>query len=736
MIRKLWWLLFLVWWPWLFGCRGAAQPTLPPQTVTPPPPQVAVTRAPSPVLTAQAFFDAWKAGRYEAMYALLTLASRDAVSPEDFTAYVRHLWVEAALQDAVFTPLNVFTGTDRAEVRYRLTLQSAVVGELTREPTMELRMEEGMWRIVWDEGLFLPELRGGGRLRMDILMPLRGDIFDRQGVLLATQAQVYALGLIPSQMNEEDVPVVLRLLSRATGRSVRELSDLLNQEFVPWYIPIGEVSAEQAGNVVQRLQGFAGVVIRSYNGRFYPFGSLTFHPVGYVSPLQPDELEARRVQGYSPAARVGRAGLEAWGEDSLRGRSGGTLYVVDAQDPKQVRAVLAQSKPQLPAALTSTLDVTFQDWVCFAIKDFGAAAAVVLERDTGRVLAMCSRPGFNPNAFEPENFNSAYELQSLNDPTLNDPFLNRATRGLYPPGSAFKIVTMAAALESGLFTPDTIYDCGYEFTELPGVTLTDWTLKYDLPPSGPLNLIEGLMRSCNPYFWHIGLALYQKGQYNKILELARAFGLGEPTGIEIGEEEGNIPTGAKEPLDAVNLAIGQGSILVTPLQMARLVAAVGNGGKVLRPQLVERLEAPDGTPIQQFEPQVVRELPVRPETLAAIREGMYLVANDPRGTAYFVFVNFPVPVYGKTGTAENPLGEPHAWFVAFTDAQDPDRPDVALAVLLEHGGSGGDVAAPVARRILETYFFGRPQRVYPWERAIGVVRTPEPTPTPTPTEEP
>jgi len=135
----------------------------------------------------------------------------------------------------------------------------------------------------------------------------------------------------------------------------------------------------------------------------------------------------------------------------------------------------------------------------------------------------------------------------------------------------------------------------------------------------------------------------------------------------------------------------------------------------LRPQLVERIEAPDGTVLQAFTPQEQGRLPLASETLAAIRDGLYRVVQDSRGTASHVFLNFPIPVYGKTGTAENPAGEPHAWFVAFTDYQDPERPDIALAVLLEHGGSGGNVAAPVARRILEVYFFNRPQILYPWE---------------------
>ncbi len=718
---------------WLAGCGGRDTAPVPGSlgaVTSPPPPQVFVTEAPSPEPTARAFFDAWNQENYTAMYRLLSMASQDAVDFETFEAFVRHVWAEVALMEADFTPLSVMLGTDKAQVQYRLTLKSAVVGDIVRENTMHLRLEDGTWKILWDEGLLLPELRGGWRLRLDILMPLRGDIFDRRGILLATQTQAYSLGVIPSQLDPELEDRLLNLLAEVTGLNAQDIRAKYAVEDPPWLVPIAEVPAERAAPYVKALQGYPGMVIRSYYGRLYFFGPDTVHPVGYVSPLQPEEVDLYRRRGYSPAARIGRAGLERWAEDYLRGQSGGTLYVVDPQDSKEAKALIASREPTLAATLTTTLDVRLQDWVCFAIKDF-VGAAVVLERDTGRVLAMCSTPTFNPNAFEPDNFNGQYERQALAQNPYN-PFLNRATMGLYPPGSTFKIVTMAAALETGTMSLNDIYDCGYEFRELPGLVLTDWTKEYELPPSGPLNIIEGLMRSCNPLFWHLGLAMYNRGVFGKVQELAQAFGLGQPTGIEIEEEEGYIPETVKEPLDAVNQAIGQGQILVTPLQMARLMAAIGNGGRLLRPQLVERIEAPDGTVLQAFTPQEQGRLPLAPETLSAIRDGLYRVVQDSRGTASHVFLNFPIPVYGKTGTAENPAGEPHAWFVAFTDYQDPERPDIALAVLLEHGGSGGNVAAPVARRILEVYFFNRPQILYPWEIAIGVTPTPEPTPTPTP----
>ena len=275
-------------------------------------------------------------------------------------------------------------------------------------------------------------------------------------------------------------------------------------------------------------------------------------------------------------------------------------------------------------------------------------AAVVLERDTGRVLAMASSPTFNPNGFNPLSINSFTELSELNDPLR--PLYNRAAQGQYPLGSVFKIISTAAALESGLFTPQSTYDCGYLFTDVPGIRKQDWTYEHFLEdeetqPSGLLTLPEGLIRSCNPWFYHIGQVLYEAGQVNAIADMARAFGLGSPTGIQgVDELPGNVPDPASIE-DALDLATGQSELQVTPLQVASFVAAVGNGGTLYTPQVIERIAPPNGEPSMVFEPQVRGTLPVKPENLKIIQDAMLGVttSRDPEGTAEWVFRGLTLP---------------------------------------------------------------------------------------------
>lgn len=688
---------------------------------------------------AQTYLDAWIQENYAAMYPLLTSVSRDAMSQEEFTEHYQGISTEAALSQVSYELLSVLAEAEKGQVRYQVTLTSRLVGAITRETVMNLRREKGEWRIEWDDTLVLPELQGGNYLRMDRgnYIPSRANIYDRRGTALVAQADATTVGVLPDQLDSETTGEMFAALSELTGVSTGEIERLV-QSAPPganWFVPIGSVSAERLASAYGELKGYAGLELRPYKSRYYLDGGIAPHVTGYVSAIQPEELEEYKRQGYLSDERVGRAGVEKWAEAYLAGKHGGALYVHNAQGLPV--GLLASAEAQTAQAVYTTLDREFQIEAQKALSGF-QGAVVVLERDTGRVLVMVSSPRFDPNVFDPANDPGSQALFSImSDP--KQPLLNRATQGQYPLGSVFKIITMAAALDSGRYSAESTYQCGYYFDELEGARLNDWTYEYYLKnrqtaPSGLLTLPQGLIRSCNPWFWHIGLDLFNQGLTTSVSNMARKFGLSKPTGIIGLEEEPGLISDPETMVDAVNMAIGQGDVLVTPIQVAVFTAAIGNGGTVYRPQVIERVAPPDGKPTISFKPQPVGKLPMTADQLQLTQQAMIGVISSekPRGTAWHVFTGLDVAVAGKTGTAQTPNDMPHAWFAGYTYARRPDKPDIAAAIVVENAGEGSDFAAPIFRRIVELYFSGQPQKLYPWESSYNVPITPTLTITPNP----
>jgi penicillin-binding protein 2 len=705
--------------------------------------EISTTRVPDVKAAARAFLDAWKEDDYATMYGLLTSISKDALTQEDFEKHYRSVATEAALQGLDYEILSALVSDPtNAQVSYRVTLHSSLVGDIQRDTLMNLSNEMGEWRIQWDDTLVLPELAGGNYLAMERYVPSRGNIYDRTGHALVAQSEVTAIGLVPGQIDPTQEETLFTEIYRLTGLRADDVRARY-ASFPPgsdWYLPLGEVDSSEVASRYNVLSGLSGLQLSLYKARYYFDGGIAPHVIGYVSTIQANEEEEYLRKGYRRDERIGQSGLEKWGEQYLSGKRGGALYVFNTQGQPVTR--LAEKQPEPANAIYATIDRDFQLAVQRSIAGF-RAAVVVLERDTGRVLAMASSPSFDPNAFEPSNFNSYTLLNDIfNDPAK--PWVNRASQGLYPLGSVFKIVTISAALESGVFTPETTYQCGYFFEEIPGVRLNDWTYDHYLKdgrtnPSGLLTLPQGLIRSCNPFFWHIGLSLYDAGYTKEISNMARGFGLGSLTGIEgVDEEAGQVPDPTSQ-IDATNLAIGQGSLLVTPLQVASFVAAVGNGGTLYRPQVIEKISPLDGDPILTFKPIVNGKLPVSPENLKVVQDALrgVVASTKPFGTAWNRFTGLDILVAGKTGTATSGSGEPHAWFAGYTFEGRENKPDIAVAVIVENGGEGSEVAAPIFRRIIELYYYGLPGKLYPWEANYYLTQTPTPegfeTPTPEPT---
>lgn len=710
----------------------------PEPSLTPRAASVGAIHLPDAGLAAQAYLDRWKAEDYPAMYSHLTSISQDALSQEDFERFYRGVASEAALSGVDFEILSsLVLSPNTAQVNYRIVLHSALIGDLVRNTVMNLSLEQGEWRVQWDPVLVMPELANGNYLGMERYMPARANIYDRYEHALVARIDATAIGLRPALIDPGQLENLYRVLQLLAGLTPDQIQAKIDS--VPpgsdWYIPLGEIPASKVEQNFGDLSGINGLILSPYKARYYFDGGIAPHVIGYVGQIQQGQEEEYLRKGYRIDERVGQAGLEKWGEEYLSGKRGGALYVYNLQG--RVVTKLGETSPQPAQAIYTTLDKDFQLGAQKALEGF-RGAIVVLERDTGRVLAMASSPGFDPNAFEPLNFNYADLLNQIYGSQSN-PLLNRATQGLYPLGSVFKIITMAAALESGRFTPESTYQCGYFFTELEGVTLNDWTYEYYLQdgrtiPSGLLTLPEGLIRSCNPWFWHIGLDLYNEEMTKAISDMARGFGLGRPTGIEgVEEEAGNIPDPENE-VDAVNLAIGQGATLVTPIQVANFIAAIGNGGALYKPQVIERVVSPEGGELVSFKPEQIGKLPLSPENLAVIQQAMrgVVASTQPYGTAWHRFTGLDIPVYGKTGTAQSGSGLPHAWFAGYTDAGWEDKPDIAAVVVVENIGEGSEYAAPIFRRLIELYFYNQPAKLYPWEAGFYVTKTPETSATPIP----
>ena len=712
-------------------------------TPTPlPKPQPTIISPPNAEEPLRAYLDAFKTEDYTTMYGMLTQVSRDAVPPEDFAARHSEALNIMSVGEFDYEILSVLINKPyTAQVAYRIIYHTTLVGDISRDMVAHLSLEDEQWKIQWDESLILPELTGGMRLAMDYQIPARGDIYDASGKAIVNQSNAVALGIIPGQMNDKSSGTLINELSNLCIIDQEDLRDKIASSGLDWYIPVCEASVDEAERILALNPG--GLVVTPYEARFYHQG-LASQAVGYTQFISEENLDEYRRLGYRGDERVGAAGIEKWGEDYLAGQHGGSLYVVDPNSG-QVVSRLANSDPQPANSIYLTIDSNMQYYAQQALTGF-RGAVVVLERDTGRVLAMASSPGFDANLFEPNNYNNSLLSELLND--AEQPLVNRATQGQYPLGSAFKVVTLSAALESGLFLPETTLDCQYDWNGLTDQVRHDWTWEHcqkriqngdfcdtsDSQPSGLLTLPEGLMRSCNPWFWQIGLDLYNFDRGSDIANMARAFGLGAPTGIEqVAEAPGNI-TNPPGLVDAVNQAIGQGDMLVSPLQVAVMYAAIGNGGTLYRPQLVEKIQPVEGSPTTVFKPEARGTLPLRSDNLEVLQDALWSVIHDSRGTANFSLRGFDFPARGKTGTAESGSGDPHAWFAGYTDCSDyvADYPvcegksDLAIAVIVENGGEGSEWAAPIFRRTVQVHYYGSPQSLFPWESTYGVPKTPTP----------
>lgn len=702
----------------------------PTATTTLPNPGVHVTPAPDVETMIDAFMGAWQAEDYAAMYGFLTTDSQAMISEEEFsdkyfnTATTLTLKYDTGIE---YNILSTVITPDNADATVQVSYNTNLFGTLTRELELALIREEGDWCLQWHEGVIMPELQDGNILEIVRSTPSRGNIYANDGSPIAAQEDVVAIGFTPGNLDPDLMSLFYRTMADLTIYQVDEIIEMYEDALPYDFVPLGEASQDEVDKNMSALSSLSGVYLNYYTSRFYYDGGIAPQTVGHLTYISEEDMNEYLRLGFAPNERYGSTGLEYNYEEQLSGERGASLYLKDPNG--QIVSKLAEKSASNGQSMTTTIDPTLQYLLQQSLGNY-RGAIVVMEVDTGRVLAMVSNPQFDPNLFDINNENIAY----ADNPYFaeDDPVFNRAANGQYPLGSVFKIITMAAALETGVFTPEDEIYCGHSI-EVCGNELFDWTYEKEKPPSGDLTLPEGLMRSCNPWFYYIGEQLYLEGYSNAIADMARGFGLGSETGVDIPEQPGNIPEQTNTCELNTQLAIGQGEMTVTPLQVATFIAAVANGGTLYRPGLVEQIAPEGGSPTYTFEPESVGTLPVSQENLAIIQDAMYTVINEGRGTAHAPLATMPYRAYGKTGTAQNP-GDSHAWFAGYTDENDPAHPDIAVAVILENAGEGSEMAAPVFRRVVSLYFSDYSNVGYylPWEAYPYVVASPTPIPSDTP----
>ncbi len=568
-------------------------------------------------------------------------------------------------------------------------------------------------------------LSESNRMRVSRIAPTRGVILDRNGEALVDNRSSFDVVVVPE--DAKNLEETIRQVSEFLGAEppTREQLIASTRQRPPYEATVifRDVDFEKVVVPLEthRLE-WPGIGLELGPQRTYPRHEVASHLLGYVGEISQNELGSR--SDYRGGDMIGKFGTEKAYESVLRGSPGGRQIEVDALG-RRLRVL--SEVPETPGnSMVLTLDLRLQAFAEQMLEGREGAIAV-LDPNNGSVLALASKPAFDPNEFVRGIGPTAWKrLMTDKAKPLND----RAIQGLYPPGSTFKIITAAAALETGVVTPFTRVFCpgSYHFAN------RDYHC-WNRRGHGSVDLHDALVHSCDVYFYQVG----QKLGVDTIAEYAHRFGLGEPTGIALDHEKaGLIPTADwklkryKEEWfagETLSVAIGQGYVLATPLQMANVIATVANGGTRFRPHYVDRIEGPTGDVVQQMEPEVAGVAGLRKTTLLQIRDALRDVVNAPGGTGKKAKLP-TILMGGKTGTSQvfrmahqmKTAGlarhlRDHAWFVAFAPVE---KPEIAIAVLVEHAGTGGGAtAAPIARDIADFWFGMTRGRNYQQAAASG-----------------
>ena len=563
-----------------------------------------------------------------------------------------------------------------------------------------------LWFLQLIQGDYLQKRSEFNRIRTQDLPPWRGMILDRDGnILVDNQYSFNLMATLEDIQDPETLGRRLGSLLKLNGDAISAQIDKARQAGLAQVRLKAQLSWDEMALVETYKAELPGVSIAIGAKREYRQPAMASHVLGYLGEITDAQLKSGRFPTYKMGDYLGRSGVEAAWEDVLRGQQGSRRIEVDAYGRELGSLVQKLATPG--ANIQLTLDTRLQK-EAESILQGKVGALVALNPQNGKILVLASTPGFSPNVFQPGA--KAGEWQKILE-DKDHPLINRAIKGQYPPGSTFKIVMAVAGLEEGVITPKTTINCRGSIT-VGNHEFHCWSKR----GHGDVALHQALVRSCDIYFYEVGRRL----GIERIDKWSKRFGMGTASDLKLGGElPGLVGSPAwkhnrfKAPWqegDTLSLSIGQGYNLATPLQVARMAATLANGGTLYQPQLVEKVEKPSGEVLERFQPIVQGRLNADPANLALVRKALVAVVRN--GTGQRASLD-DVEVAGKTGTSQvvslekEKAGKEvrkfqnHAWFVAYAPA---DNPEVVVSVIVEHGGQGGEVAAPLAKRFLASYF--------------------------------
>ncbi len=695
----------------------------------------------------QSFFHLIASGDLRGAWQRTSAETKERISVEAFERRYVDVWAEATIGGfgwEVVPQEDANASSHEVIIRYQ-TAFFGEIEEIVNAPTLR----QPHWVVNWTPDLMFSGLGAPGHLvHTQIEMPARGLILDRNGALLAGETDVTIVGVHWDSITDEGA--MLEFFTERLAIEEDLVRELVYQDLPSYqFIQVAVLPIDTPDETIAEFEQLAsnGILLTRVQRRFYPYGDLAAHVVGYLQEINPDELTELFSEGYRAGDMIGRDGIEQSFERVLAGRRGGSLLIVDAAG-RPVREV-TRREAVAGANIRLTLDVRLQQLAEEALGE-QPGAIVAMDPRNGQVYAMASYPRIDPNTIVDGVSQEEYDTYFFDE---RQPFINRAVEQLYAPGSTFKVVTLAAALERGGYEITDRISCPAEWMKVGDEPLRNWKDTNQ----GRLMLSQALAESCNTVFYEIGLHL-DRVDPSLLPSVSAGFGFGQPTGIRGIDEEAGVnpgPSWKSEAYnegwftgDTLNMSIGQGFVAVTVLQVANAYAALSTDGVVGTPLIVHSIEAANAEP-QAIEQRLISVLPTSSETLEQIQAALRTTVSQPYGTGFYVFRGSVLQIAGKSGTAEDQVvaadtlaavevaeeltaGDSsdeievdltsqeeeeesaeqqeseeaeeleryftHAWFSAWANFSDPQ---LVVTVVLDDGKSGSDDAGPIARGVLE-----------------------------------